>query len=451
MRIENSGPQPFKLGTIVELYSRKAMSVNDEYQRGAAWSLEQKQSLIDSLFRGYPLPLFYFRERRTTGLRGESASSYEIVDGQQRILALWEFRVEKWPTLSPKSPKLGLPSSIAAQPCPWGERHFSDLTPELVSRFLDAQLQCIIVSDETPDDEVRDLFIRLQAGTALTRQQVRDAWPGTIGPYIERLAGKKTRRPRFPDLFGVVGRWGAQGADDEVGAEDPYHDDRQTCAQMMLLFLSRERSYTDIPSLVSAGLDDLYHTNTTFDTRGGQAERFEKLIGYCQQVVTDSRGKGKKIRKIQLFSLFLFFQDISSPANSSVSDPVVQTISQSFWVPPVTEEEAEKEPYGRPSSPSSIGDHYKWFGDVQMKSVTVPWLDPSRFFSEEQKAEAWERAKGNGGLVYCAVCEQVLQREKAQFDHVKPWSRGGPTTVENCRPLHALCNFQIRPARSYRR
>lgn len=57
--IENGGPRPFKLRRIIDLYTSRGMRVNDEYQRGAAWSLEQKQSLIDSLFRGYPLPLFY--------------------------------------------------------------------------------------------------------------------------------------------------------------------------------------------------------------------------------------------------------------------------------------------------------------------------------------------------------------------------------------------------------
>jgi hypothetical protein len=43
--------------------------------------------------------------------------------------------------------------------------------------------------------EIRDLFIRLQSGTALTRQQIRDAWPGNLGPYVERLAGKLDRVP----------------------------------------------------------------------------------------------------------------------------------------------------------------------------------------------------------------------------------------------------------------
>jgi len=227
MIIENGAPQPFKLRRIRDLYASHAMRVNDEYQRGDAWSLEQKQSLIDSLFRGYPLPLFYFREKSSEGLKGERATSYEIVDGQQRILSFSEFSSDKWPALSGNDPKLGLPDSISTRPCPWGGRHFSELTEDLTERFLNSDLQCIVVTGETTDDEVRDLFIRLQAGTALTRQQVRDAWPGAVGPYIERLAGKKTRRPKFPKLFKVLGRWGRGATDEEIENEDRYHEDRQ--------------------------------------------------------------------------------------------------------------------------------------------------------------------------------------------------------------------------------
>ena len=35
------------------------------YQRGAVWSLEKKQLLIDSLLRGYDIPKFYLRMLNT--------------------------------------------------------------------------------------------------------------------------------------------------------------------------------------------------------------------------------------------------------------------------------------------------------------------------------------------------------------------------------------------------
>jgi uncharacterized protein with ParB-like and HNH nuclease domain len=65
------------------------MRRNPEYQRGAIWKEPQKQSLIDSIFREYPIPPIFLQEITTQGLKGPS-SVYEIVDGQQRVLSLSE-------------------------------------------------------------------------------------------------------------------------------------------------------------------------------------------------------------------------------------------------------------------------------------------------------------------------------------------------------------------------
>ena len=41
------------------------------------------------------------------------------------------------------------------------------------------------------ENEVRDLFIRLQAGTPLTAQEKRDAWPGDFTVFVIRHAGRR--------------------------------------------------------------------------------------------------------------------------------------------------------------------------------------------------------------------------------------------------------------------
>jgi uncharacterized protein with ParB-like and HNH nuclease domain len=47
-------------------YLAKELRVNPEYQRGLQWGLAQRQGLIDSLLRGYQIPIFYIHlETRT--------------------------------------------------------------------------------------------------------------------------------------------------------------------------------------------------------------------------------------------------------------------------------------------------------------------------------------------------------------------------------------------------
>ena len=93
------------------------------------------------------------------------------------------------------------PAFVKEQPCPWGGKDFEHLTRELQQRFLNTPLPVVMI--ETQDqNEVRDLFIRLQAGMPLNSQEKRDAWPGNFTEYILKVGGKPVL-PRYPghDFF----------------------------------------------------------------------------------------------------------------------------------------------------------------------------------------------------------------------------------------------------------
>ena len=68
-------------------------------------------TLIDSIFRAYPVPPIFLQEITTNGLKGPS-SVYEIVDGQQRILSLSEFLQDSFETLDAEDKRLRLPNSL---------------------------------------------------------------------------------------------------------------------------------------------------------------------------------------------------------------------------------------------------------------------------------------------------------------------------------------------------
>lgn len=47
-----------------------------------------------------------------------------------------------------------------------------------------------------------------------------------------------------------------------------------------------------------------------------------------------------------------------------------------------------------------------------------------------------------GGAI-CALCgEPILDMKDCTVDHIKPKSRGGMTTMENCQLAHRDCNIQ---------
>ena len=75
-----------KLEELTNAWRNHDLRVNPEYQRGPKWSVPQQQSLIDSLLRGYDLPLFYVHLKpRLNQFTRETETTVELVDGQQRL------------------------------------------------------------------------------------------------------------------------------------------------------------------------------------------------------------------------------------------------------------------------------------------------------------------------------------------------------------------------------
>ena len=54
-----SQPATKTVEELLQLKTANMLYANPEYQRGAVWTLAQKKRLVDSVFRGYPLPLIY--------------------------------------------------------------------------------------------------------------------------------------------------------------------------------------------------------------------------------------------------------------------------------------------------------------------------------------------------------------------------------------------------------
>ena len=64
-------------------YREGKLLVNRRYQRKLVWTKAEKQKLIDSILKGYPLPLIFLAKNQE--------SLYEIIDGMQRLNAIFSF------------------------------------------------------------------------------------------------------------------------------------------------------------------------------------------------------------------------------------------------------------------------------------------------------------------------------------------------------------------------
>ena len=89
--------QPTPIQTIYNWYRGGTLFVNRRYQSKLVWTLPEKQKLIDSIIKKYPVPLILLAEPL-----GADPAVYEIIDGLQRLHAILSFIENSYPTLDGK-------------------------------------------------------------------------------------------------------------------------------------------------------------------------------------------------------------------------------------------------------------------------------------------------------------------------------------------------------------
>lgn len=60
-----------------------------------------------------------------------------------------------------------------------------------------------------------------------------------------------------------------------------------------------------------------------------------------------------------------------------------------------------------------------------------------RVFDEDTKKTVYTQQGGK-----CAVCGQSFDFKDMHGDHIKPWSKGGKTVIDNCQMLCRDCNLK---------
>ena len=74
-------PDDLTIGDILDLKIQQMLVVNPEYQRGVVWTLAQKKRLVDSVLRGYPIPLIYLHH-----IKQQAGNGAALVPDEERAL-----------------------------------------------------------------------------------------------------------------------------------------------------------------------------------------------------------------------------------------------------------------------------------------------------------------------------------------------------------------------------
>lgn len=158
--------------------------VNRRYQRKLVWTLEEKQKFIDTILHNYPVPIFLLAKYK---LDGEDSYRKEIIDGLQRLNAIFSFIKNEFSVKWQDGNFYYFNVSALAG----AEQMLADgiLTQEenklelgVCRKFLNYQLP--ITTTEVSDTEIEDIFIRINStGRKLSAQDLRQA--GAVGLFSD--------------------------------------------------------------------------------------------------------------------------------------------------------------------------------------------------------------------------------------------------------------------------
>jgi len=160
-----------------EWNDKDELDLAPKFQRRDIWTDKARSYLIDTIVRGKPIPKLYMRQDVNPNTR---RTKREIVDGQQRLRSVLTFI------------KDGFKGNRAHHESLRG-KYFSTLDKETQRELLKYEFSVDLLQ-ETPDNEVYDIFARMNTYTEkLTYQELRNAkWFGEFKSSVYKLANEFT-------------------------------------------------------------------------------------------------------------------------------------------------------------------------------------------------------------------------------------------------------------------
>lgn len=150
---------------------KQGMYIMDpDFQRDFIWPEDKQSKLIESVLMRIPLPVFYIAENPD--------GKMVVVDGLQRLSTFANFV------------NGGLRLNLRHQ----REIHrkgFTELSPKLQNRIEDCNLTFYIIDAKAPEMTRIDIFERVNSGSPLSRQQMRNClYTGRATRFVKEEAGK---------------------------------------------------------------------------------------------------------------------------------------------------------------------------------------------------------------------------------------------------------------------
>ena len=184
----------YKVSDFIAWAKTSTLVLSPSFQRRSVWPAGAKSYLIDTILRGFPIPIIFLRERKTN--LDTLQAKREVVDGQQRIRAILSFIQPSLirgfdPAKDGFTIKKAHNKELAGLP-------FKDLPEGVRQSILDYQFSVHILPSSIDDREVLQIFARMNStGLKLNAQELRNAaFYGEMKTSMYAIAAEQLQRWR---------------------------------------------------------------------------------------------------------------------------------------------------------------------------------------------------------------------------------------------------------------
>jgi hypothetical protein len=404
------------------LVERNVINEKPPYQRqGAIWSLEKRQLFIDSVFNHYDVPKIYLHD-----LRGhDPIYKYAIVDGKQRLDAIWGFLTSTFPLADDFKA-----IDTQGRPPLLGGSYFKDLHPDWQDLFKGRALDVVLVQNAEEED-IEELFSRLNNGEPLNAAEKRNAMGGRMCTLIREVAEK----PFFEYL--------------------PYGNNRyqhlELAAKLLLLEQTEAAGGPALADLKKKFLDKLVADNKSLPDASAQglSKRLDSQLGLMTRIFDKkdpllakqaypplyyiwTKLMNKEYAHKSLYSwLHKFLEDFQAERTANLEKPEDDRDPALLEFDRLMQQGTND--IGSLETRVSILRRYflQSYPEVSIR-------DRNRAFSDEERFAIWIL-----GGKQCAECKKELDLADMHADHELQWAFGGETTLKNARSLCASCNLKL--------
>jgi len=380
------------------------------FQRRKVWDDARSSRLVESVILEVPLPVFYFAESQD--------GTQEVIDGQQRLTALFRFLDNNFPLGGLKAL-----SHLNGQ-------YFKDLEKGTQRLVRACAIRTVLFKKESDENLRFEIFERLNTGAIpLNDQELRNCV--YRGPYNELL---KTLS-NDPDYMWLMGFKGPEKRFKDVEYVLRFaafhHATYLKYKPSMSRFLTENMiDHQKIPPKKADELRVAFKNSVAL-VRSLLGKHAFKRFYRGDSKVQDGRWELKKFNA----SLYDILMNLFATADKNRVMANLDAVREALIVLMTEDQEFIDSIELSTSSVKAVRTRFdKW--RLALEAVLATTAKQPRCFSQALKQELYQKNPT------CGLCAQhIADGDDAAVDHIEMYWVGGKTIPENARLAHRYCNW----------